>query len=134
MDALLQQRFSGTFFDLLGIRITESDKTCVTGELIVVPTFLNPRGQLHGGVMTGLADSLAGMGAFLTLPEGATGFATIELKVNLLRTVGVGHIIRCKATPVHQGRTTQVWDAEVWDIDRPGKPLALFRCTQAIFH
>jgi 1,4-dihydroxy-2-naphthoyl-CoA hydrolase len=36
-----------------------------------------------------------------------------------------------RAWPVHRGRTTQVWDAEIAD-EGTGKVIALFRCTQMI--
>jgi hypothetical protein len=37
------------------------------------------------------------------------------------------------ATPVHRGRTTQVWDAVVTHKES-GRTLALFRCTQMILY
>jgi hypothetical protein len=46
------------------------------------------------------------------LPEGASGFTTIELKSNHLNTAKEG-TITCIAKPVHLGKTTQVWDAVV---------------------
>ena len=42
--------------------------------------------------------------------QGAKGFTTVELKTNFLGTAREGAIL-CRATPVHLGRTTQVWDA-----------------------
>ena len=77
----------------------------------------------------GLADTACGYGSIMSLPEGGTGFTTIELKTNFLRTVMAG-TITCEATLVHGGRTTQIWDATVRDPD--GRAMALFRCTQLI--
>jgi 1,4-dihydroxy-2-naphthoyl-CoA hydrolase len=39
--------------------------------------------------------------------------------------------IYCRATPVHVGRTTQVWDAVVTNEATEAK-IALFRCTQMV--
>ena len=39
--------------------------------------------------------------------------------------------IACRAKPVHLGRTTQVWDAEV-TVEGTEKRIALFRCTQMV--
>jgi uncharacterized protein (TIGR00369 family) len=64
----------------------------------------------------------------LHLPEGAQSFTTIEIKSNHLGTARDGRV-ECEAKPVHQGRTTQVWDATV---TAAGKTIALFRCTQMI--
>ena len=66
----------------------------------------------------------------MTLPQGASGFTTLELKANFLGTAREG-AIACLARPVHLGRTTQVWDAEV-TLEGTETRLALFRCTQMV--
>jgi uncharacterized protein (TIGR00369 family) len=66
------------------------------------------------------------------LPEGATGFTTIELKSNHLGTARAG-FVECVAKAVHFGKTTQVWDAVVTSTTS-GKVMALFRCTQMILY
>ena len=63
------------------------------------------------------------------LPDGASGFTTIELKSNFLGTALEGRIV-ATATLVHGGRTTQIWDATV--TGPTGKTIALFRCTQMV--
>ena len=69
-------------------------------------------------------------GTVRSLPTGASGFTTIELKSNLIGTARDGLVI-CTARPAHKGRTTQVWDAEV---RRAGDDavIACFRNTQLI--
>jgi uncharacterized protein (TIGR00369 family) len=79
-----------------------------------------------------LADTAAGYGCVANLPEGATGFTTIEMKVNFMGTLLEG-ILVAEARLIHGGRTTQVWDAEVRD-EGSGKLLAAFRCTQFILY
>jgi hypothetical protein len=71
-----------------------------------------------------------GDGCVVNLPQGAHGFTTIELKTNFLGTALEG-ALRCRAVPVHLGRTTQVWDANV-TVEGSGKGIALFRCTQMV--
>jgi 1,4-dihydroxy-2-naphthoyl-CoA hydrolase len=88
-----------------------------------------PNGYLHAGTVVALADSTCGYGCMLSLPEGGTGFTTLELKTNFLRSAKEG-TITCEAQLVHGGRTTQVWDATVRDPE--GRTMALFRCTQLI--
>ncbi len=87
-------------------------------------------GFLHAGAIVSLADTCCGYGALNILPDGADGFTTVELKTNFLSTVNDG-IVTCSARPIHAGRSTQVWDAEVAD-QASGKVLAHFRCTQMI--
>jgi len=87
-------------------------------------------GYLHAGAVVSLADTCCGYGTVRSLPPGATGFTTIELKSNFLGTSRSGVIV-CRARPLHQGRTTQVWDAAVTP-EGAQKAIAQFRCTQMI--
>ncbi|HXI49257.1 MAG TPA: PaaI family thioesterase [Steroidobacteraceae bacterium] len=116
----------------LGIVITEASDSRVAGELPVVESVMAPNGYLHAGTIVTLADTVAGYGCVANLPADATGFTTIELKSNHLGTARDGTIIGV-ATPVHRGRTTQVWDAVVVHKES-GRTLAVFRCTQMILY
>ena len=116
----------------LGIVITEVTAARVCGELPVVESVMAPNGYLHAGTVVTLADTLSGYGCVANLPAGATGFTTIELKSNHLSTAREGTIAGV-ATPVHRGKTTQVWDAIVTHKDS-GRTLAVFRCTQLIIY
>jgi uncharacterized protein (TIGR00369 family) len=120
----------GRFPGLIGFTVVAVHDDGVSARLQVRPDLLAPNGYLHAAVVVGLADTACGYGCRLMLPEGATGFTTIELKSNFLGTVREGGLA-CRARIVHGGRTTQVWDATV-TAEGSGKTLALFRCTQAI--
>jgi uncharacterized protein (TIGR00369 family) len=87
-------------------------------------------GFLHAGSVVTLADTCCGYGTICGLPDGAVGFTTIDLSSNFLGTAREG-TIECLARPIHTGRMTQVWDAEVTS-DRTDKIIARFRCTQMI--
>jgi len=117
---------------LLGIVMLDMEKDRIHAELPVVKSLMAPNGFLHAGSVVTLADTCCGYGTVLNLPEGAAGFTTIELKSNHLGTARDG-VISCVATPVHRGRNTQVWDAEVTN-NQTGKVIALFRCTQMILY
>lgn len=117
---------------LLGIVILDATPSAIRAELAVRPELMAPNGFLHAGSLVTLADTCAGYGCIANLPEGATGFTTIELKSNHLGTAREG-MVDCLATPVHLGRNTQVWDAVVKHRDT-GKTLALFRCTQMVLY
>lgn len=116
----------------LGIVVSRSDAELVQGEMPVRPEVMAPNGFLHAGSVVTLADTLAGYGCMCNLPEGATGFTTVELKSNHLGTVRTGTVVG-EARPVHLGRTTQVWDASVRSLET-GRTLALFRCTQMLLY
>lgn len=116
----------------LGIVITQVEPGEVHAELPVRPELMAPNGFLHAGSVVTLADTCAGYGCVASLPEGAVGFTTVELKSNHLGTAREG-TVACVAKAVHLGRTTQVWDAVVTNKDT-GKTMALFRCTQMILY
>jgi len=120
----------GTFPGLLGIVIDTHEPGRLTSHLDVRPELLAPNGYLHAATVVGLADTACGLATRALLPEGASGFTTIELKSNHLGTAREGRIA-CTATNVHAGRTTQVWDAVV-TAPGSGKTIALFRCTQSV--
>jgi len=123
-------RSAGHLPGLVGLEVREIGRGRVTSRLTVRPDLLAPNGYLHAATVVALADTSCGYGTIASLPEGATGFTTIELKANFLGTVREG-AIACEATLVHGGRTTQVWDARVTD-EATGRVVALFRCTQML--
>ena len=124
------QNAGGEFLPgLLGIEFDGYEEGVVRSKLTLRKEHFAPHGYVHAATVVALADTSAGYGCLLTLPQGATGFTTIELKTNFLRSAREG-TITCEARLVHGGRTTQVWDATVSGPE--GRVMALFRCTQMI--
>jgi uncharacterized protein (TIGR00369 family) len=128
----LDKAFADSLPGLLGLEFTDSKPGHVRGRMAVKAHHLAPNGYLHAASVIALADSACGRGAFISRPEGATGFTTIELKANFLGTAKDG-AIEVEARLVHGGRLTQVWDAEVRR-EGESRPLALFRCTQMMLY
>jgi 1,4-dihydroxy-2-naphthoyl-CoA hydrolase len=116
---------------LIGIEVDEIEVGHVRMHLPLREELLAPNGYLHAGTVVALADSACGYGCIASLPDGASGFTTIELKTNFLGTALSG-TLTCESKRIHGGRTTQVWDAAVKD--ESGKTLALFRCTQLLLY
>jgi len=116
----------------LGIVIKKVIGTEIRSEMPVTQFLMAPNGFLHAGSVVTLADTSAGYGCIASLPDGAIGFTTIELKSNHLGTAREG-TIECTAKPAHLGKTTQVWDSVVTHRET-GKTIALFRCTQLILY
>ena len=117
---------------IVGVEILSCEADEVTGRLDVTPEVVAGTGFLWAPVVITLADWLCAAGIGESLPEGA-GFTTIEIKTNFLGTVREGGAVFGRAWPVHQGRTTQVWDVEVSD-EATRRVIALFRCTQMVLH
>lgn len=129
----LTQRQAGKLPDHLGLEWLEARAGRVRGRFTVAEHHMAPNGFMHAGSVVTLADSACGYGCFISLPEGGTGFTTVELKTNFLGTGKLGDAISAEARLIHGGRSTQVWDAEVRN-ESVDKTIALFRCTQMVLY
>jgi len=117
---------------LVGVEIETCEPDLVTGRMIVGQEVVAGNNMVWAPVIITLADWLCAAGMSPNLPKGA-GFTTIELKSNFLGTAAVGETVTGRATPVHKGKTTHVWDAVIRN-ETKDKTIALFRCTQMILH
>ena len=123
----------GTLPGELGIAWDEVATGRASGRFVVQRRHMASNGFLHAASVIALADTACGYACVASLPEGASGFTTVELKANYLGTAKEGEAVACTARLVHGGRMTQVWDAEV--VNRAtGKTMALFRCTQMVLY
>src|SRR5271165_3898039 len=102
-----QLRDSMPFAALIGIELLEATPELVRGALAWAPERCTAGGLMHGGAVMALADACGGVCAFLNLPEGAVGTATIESKTNLMRAVRDG-TVTAATRPLHSGRTLMV--------------------------
>ena len=98
------------FIEALGIRFTEVGKERILAEMDTGPQHTNGANVVHGGVYMAFAD-------------------TLESKTNFLRGTPPGKLFG-EATPVHVGRTTQVWQTVVKD--EKGRKLAVVTQTQIV--
>lgn len=74
--------------------------------------FSNAAGTLQGGMLTTVADAAMGL-AFLCALQETEGFTTLELKVNFLRPVTSGTLLRFEAVVAHRGRTAGLVNCNV---------------------
>lgn len=125
LDGLLPEAF--------GITWDEVTSGLAVARFTAARRHMAPNGFLHAASVVALADSCAGFGCQASLPDGAVGFTTIELKTNYFATARADEVVTCRATLKHGGRMTQVWDAEVAN-ETTGKAMAAFRCTQMILY
>jgi len=126
----LNARGAGHLPGLVGLQVLKLTPAGLESRLEVRRELMAPNGFLHAASVIALADTSCGYACVANLPQGASGFTTLELKANFLGTTLEGAIY-CRATPAHLGRTTQVWDAVV-TIEGTEKRIALFRCTQMV--
>lgn len=98
----------------MGIRVVHASATEVVAELAVDDRHLQHAGIVHGGVYAGLIESVASYGAALAARAHGRTVVGLEHQTSFLRAVR-GGTLRARATPVHTGKTTQLWEADVRD-------------------
>ena len=118
------------FTKLLGVNVLHRSSERTEAELMVREELCNRRGVLHGGAVMALGDTLGGMTASISLPDGGRT-ATIESKTNFLAAVPKGDTARAICMPLHRGRTTIVLETRITRSD--GKLAAIVTQTQLIF-
>lgn len=116
------------FIQALGIVFTEVSKDRILAEMVAREEHTNGADVVHGGIYMAFADTLGARGAIMNLPDGCVT-STLESKTNFLRGAPTGKLIG-EATPVHVGRTTQVWQTVV--TNEAGKRLAVISQTQIV--
>ncbi len=108
----LPDEFTG-FEKLLGIEFTEvgPDRVVLTCE--ITPELRQPYGILHGGVHSSLVETAASLGADLWLRDRGH-VVGVANHTNFLRAVRSGRLTAV-ATPIHRGRTQQLWQVVITD-------------------
>jgi len=117
-----------TLLTTLGITLVDQDPSRVVATMPVTSRVHQPFGYLHGGASVALAETVASMGAVLNCEPGMVAFG-LEINANHLRSKRSG-LLTAVGTPLHKGRTTQVWEVRIQDEDE--QLICISRCTLAI--
>lgn len=108
----LNQRGEHTMSDFLGIQFTEVGSDFLTATMPVNERTRQPIGILHGGANVVLAETIASTAANAVIDLEHFYCVGLEINANHLRSVREG-LVRAKTTPIHLGRTTQVWEITI---------------------
>lgn len=101
----------------MNMKITAVEHGTVTFQAWPDHSHYNPLGTVHGGYMCTLLDSALGCAVHSTLSAG-TGYTSIELKTNFLRSVSAeSGPLTCTGRVVKPGRRVAFAEAEVTDAD-----------------
>ena len=125
----IQQRFKGLLPDHLGIEMTDATPERVVAKLAVRRQLCTVGNSLHGGSIMAFADTLGAVGTIMNLPAGHRT-TTIESKTNFIGGAPLGSTVTGESTPLHRGRTTQVWQTRI--TSEAGKLVAIVTQTQMV--
>ena len=119
-----------TGFDrLIGLEVLEVGEETARARLVVRDELLQAAGLVHGGVYASIAESLASWAtARAVVPQGKLAVG-LSNQTSFLRPITEG-TIEAVATRRHRGRTTWVWEVEIFDGE--GRLCTLTRMTIAV--
>ena len=110
----LNERARGTMLTQLGIEFTEIGEDSLTARMPVDHRTVQPAGILHGGASATLAESLGSVAATLCIDPARKRCVGLEINANHVRAVRSGYVTGT-ATPVHIGKSTQIWQIRIQD-------------------
>ena len=114
----------------LGIEITSVADDALEGRMPVDGRTHQPMGLLHGGASVALAETLGSVAAALRVDRTKQACVGLEINANHIKGVRDGWV-RGRATPVHIGRSTQVWEIRITH-EETGALVCLSRITMAV--
>jgi 1,4-dihydroxy-2-naphthoyl-CoA hydrolase len=98
---------------VLGFEYRQASGERVVIEWEVGAEHLQPFGIVHGGVYCAVVDSAASIGAAMWLAERGK-VVGVSNHTDFLRSASAGRMT-ATATPVHRGRSQQLWQVEITD-------------------
>lgn len=113
----------------LGIEFTGYTGTTVEARMPVHSPTQQPMGYLHGGASLALAETVGSAGSLFLVDPTKFNVFGMQVTGNHISSIREGWVI-ARATIIHQGRTSHVWDVEIRDTD--GKLISVARVTNAI--
>jgi uncharacterized protein (TIGR00369 family) len=115
-EAVLRRRTNVTGATaLLGLKLESLEKGRAVFTMKVRPRHKQLHGVMHGGVLATIADTVAAIAAYTTVPKG-TNIATVELKINFLEAVPGGRI-KAEGRVLRTGRNFVVTECEIYKED-----------------
>lgn len=115
--------------DLLGIEILADASGTVAARMEVTERCCQPYGYCSGGAMLTLEETLAGEASAALLDGGEIPLG-VQVSANHLKAVRLGGVITARATLLHRGARTHVWNVDLTDGD--GELVSTARVTNAI--
>lgn len=103
-----------TLMETLEIEFIDVGDDYVVAKMPVTPRVHQPDGVLHGGATAALAETVGSMASFVFLDTDHFYVRGIEITANHLKSISEGFVF-AKATYLHKGRTTQLWDIRITD-------------------
>lgn len=120
----------GTMMETLGIEYLEVKEGYVYARMRVQPHLSQPYGFLHGGASMAFAESVGGVGSAYYVGIEDYDIRGQHFSADHLHLAAMDTWVYAKATIVHKGRTTHVWNIDI--INEEGQVVSACRLTNFI--
>ena len=115
-----------TLMETLEIEFIDLTEDVLIARMPVTPRVHQPDGLLHGGASVALAESLGSAAAFVFLDKKNSMIRGLEISANHVKSIKDGFVY-AKATVLHKGRTTQLWQIRIEN--EAGELISLLKLT-----
>jgi len=105
-----------TLMDTLDIEFIDIGEDFLVAKMPVTSKVYQPDGVLHGGATVALAESVGSAVSYMSVDYMNKTVRGIVISANHLKSVKDGFIY-ARATPLHKGRSTQLWEIKITDDD-----------------
>lgn len=127
----IEERIKGTLMEMLDIRFLESDdEDILEATMEVKQSLTQTMGVLHGGATIALAESVAGVGSNVLCASDERCFG-MQISASHISSVNIGDTVRAKGIIQHKGRSTHVWNVDVFS-ENTGRLISSIRVTNAV--
>lgn len=116
IPAELRDQATAGFDSVIGLAVVEASGDEVRSQLTVRPELLQPHGILHGGVLCAVVESVASVGGTLWLSDAGV-VVGVNNNTDFLRATKDGAVLTAVGTPIHRGRSQQLWAVHITDGD-----------------
>ena len=118
-----------TMGEHLGIEVTDIGADYLEARMPVDGRTMQPDRILHGGASVALAETVASIAGTMNVDLEKFNVVGVEINANHIKAKRDGTVTGT-ATPIHVGRSTQVWQIVI--TDEQGKTVCISRCTLAV--
>ncbi|WP_299324982.1 PaaI family thioesterase [uncultured Maribacter sp.] len=105
-----------TLMETLDIEYIDVGEDFLLAKMPVTPKVHQPDGVLHGGATAALAESVGSAASYVFLDGNKFFVRGLEISANHVKSVKEGFVY-ARATILHKGRTTQLWEIRVTNED-----------------
>lgn len=115
-----------TLMETLEIEFVDVGENFLVARMPINSRVHQPDGVLHGGATVALAESVGSAASYVFLDGQKVFVRGIETSANHVRSISEGEVY-ARATIIHKGRTTQLWDIKV--TDKEGNLISICKLT-----